>query len=131
MKGYEMNAAPERIWIKPTYLSDDPDDFYLANPKYLTGREAEYVLASRLAEVEAERDEAYARELVAADVAVGYLEERDHFAREVERLREALRLMIYETTHLSPEEDDGSHWCRISKDALAHARAALNPPVSP
>ena len=47
--------------------------------------ETEYVLASRLAEVEAERDEAYARELVAADAAVGYLEERDRLALEVER----------------------------------------------
>jgi hypothetical protein len=41
------------------------------------------------------------------------------------RLREALQTMIYETTHLSPEEDDGSHWCKISRDALSAARAAL------
>ena len=44
---------------------------------------------------------------------------------EVARLREALERMVYETTHLSPEEDDGLHWCCISKDALAKARAAL------
>ena len=37
----------------------------------------------------------------------------------------ALREMIYETTHLSPQEDDGSHWCKISKSALEKARAAL------
>lgn len=44
---------------------------------------------------------------------------------EVERLRGALRTMVYETTHLSPEEDDGSHWCSITADALQAARAAL------
>ena len=38
---------------------------------------------------------------------------------------EALRLYIYETTHLSAEEDDGSHWCKISKDCLTRARATL------
>ena len=37
----------------------------------------------------------------------------------------ALAEMIYETTHLSPMEDDGSHWAKISADALAKARAAL------
>jgi hypothetical protein len=42
-----------------------------------------------------------------------------------EQVFEALRRMIYETTHMSPLEDDGSHKCRISKDALAGARAAL------
>lgn len=37
----------------------------------------------------------------------------------------ALRVMVYETTHLSRREDDGSHWCKISSDALHKARAAL------
>lgn len=46
---------------------------------------------------------------------------------ENERLLGALRVMIYETTHLSPMEPDGSHWCRITADALNIARAALNP----
>lgn len=40
-------------------------------------------------------------------------------------LAEVLRCMVYETTSLSPEEDDGSHWCKISKAALTEARAAL------
>ncbi len=40
-------------------------------------------------------------------------------------LEDALRRMVYETTHLSAEEDDGSHWCKIPKDALTVARAAL------
>ncbi len=46
-------------------------------------------------------------------------------AAERDALREALQQMVYETTHLSPEEDDGSHWCRISKQALTQGRAAL------
>ena len=45
---------------------------------------------------------------------------------EIERLKAALRHLVYEITHLSPEEDDGSHRCRISKSALQSARAALN-----
>ena len=44
---------------------------------------------------------------------------------EIERLRAVLTVMVYETTHLSAEEADGSHWCRISKEALTQARAAL------
>lgn len=38
----------------------------------------------------------------------------------------ALRQFIYETTHLSPENDDGSHDCRISKGCLEAGRAALS-----
>lgn len=44
---------------------------------------------------------------------------------DVARLREALREMVYETTHLSQREDDGSHICKISGKTLAMARAAL------
>jgi hypothetical protein len=43
----------------------------------------------------------------------------------IEELEAALREMVYETTHLSALEDDGSHKCRISKGALGLARAAL------
>lgn len=64
----------------------------------------EYVPAGLLEQLQAERDEAKA---------------------ENEGLREALRCMVYETTHLSPEEDDGSHWAKISKETLSEARAAL------
>ena len=46
-------------------------------------------------------------------------------AAEIERLWAALVAMVYETTHLSPLERDGSHWCKISKDALYDARAAI------
>jgi hypothetical protein len=41
------------------------------------------------------------------------------------RLRWALQRMVYETTHLSPQQDDGSHWCKISHGALAQAREVL------
>lgn len=40
-------------------------------------------------------------------------------------LLEALREFVYETTHLSREEEDGSHWCRIPKATLEKGRAAL------
>ena len=38
---------------------------------------------------------------------------------------EALRCFVYETTHLSPEKSDGSHWCKISKDCLEGGHTAL------
>ncbi|MGN6146291.1 MAG: hypothetical protein ACTHOP_22180 [Mesorhizobium sp.] len=38
---------------------------------------------------------------------------------------EALKQLVYEATHLSPRDDDGSHLCRISASALVNARAAL------
>lgn len=47
-------------------------------------------------------------------------------ADAIERLRAALSEMVYETTHLSAMQDDGSHWCRITKETLVQARAALN-----
>ena len=37
----------------------------------------------------------------------------------------ALQCFVYETTHLSPEKSDGSHWCNISKDCLEGGRTAL------
>ena len=45
-------------------------------------------------------------------------------AREV-KLLAALATFIYETTHLSPMEADGSYWCKISADCLSKARAAI------
>lgn len=45
--------------------------------------------------------------------------------KRVAKLEGALREMVYEATHLSPQNIDGSHWCKISKDALEKARAAL------
>ncbi len=46
-------------------------------------------------------------------------------ADEIEKLRAALRELIYETTHLSPQEDDGSHRCTITGETLRKARMAL------
>lgn len=42
------------------------------------------------------------------------------------RLEDALRELIHEVTHLSPPADDGSHWCKISREALSNAREAIN-----
>lgn len=46
--------------------------------------------------------------------------------RNEAQLIAALQEMVYETTHLSREEDDGSYWCKISKRTLEQARAALD-----
>jgi len=45
-------------------------------------------------------------------------------APSTEGLREALAEMIYETTHLSPENPDGGHRCIISGATLEKARTA-------
>jgi len=45
---------------------------------------------------------------------------------DLDRMREALAEYVYETTHLSPMEVDGSHWCRIPAETLARARSALS-----
>jgi hypothetical protein len=59
-----------------------------------------------------------------ADILAGAAEkETDRIGAR--HLASALSEMVYEVTHLSPEEYDGSHRCRISKDTLARARAAL------
>ena len=42
------------------------------------------------------------------------------------RLKQALEYLIYEITHLSACEDDGSHTCRVSATALSNARIALS-----
>lgn len=55
----------------------------------------------------------------AAEMRVEELED------EVSWLRKALARMVYETTRLSALEDDGSHRCVISSDALAEAREVL------
>ena len=54
-----------------------------------------------------------------------YLSGYQEAIAEIEKLREALRELIYETTHLSPQEDDGSHRCTITGETLRKARAAL------
>lgn len=42
-----------------------------------------------------------------------------------DRVVEVLSRGIHETTHLSPREDDGSHWAKISAAWLEDARAIL------
>lgn len=69
---------------------------------------------------------------IPAQVAAQYEPDVAEIARlraEVERLREIIKEAVYEVTHLSPEELDGSHWARISAEWLQKARAALNPPT--
>jgi len=51
--------------------------------------------------------------------------EIERLQAENARLQESLGQLIYEVTHLSPQEDDGSHWCRITGQTLKKARAAL------
>lgn len=49
----------------------------------------------------------------------------DEYRTRCVDLLEALEAFIYETTHLSPERDDGSHDCRISRATLKQGRAAI------
>lgn len=61
-----------------------------------------------------------AAEIEARDATIATL------TRRLGELEIALAEMIYETTHLSPREDDGSHVCKISQGALQRAREALH-----
>ena len=45
--------------------------------------------------------------------------------KEIDEIVGALKGFVYETTHLSPLKDDGSHDCTISKDCLDNGRQAL------
>lgn len=63
-----------------------------------------------------------------------FVTEDEAAARPSETVREsgksgerkaALLDLIYEITHLSPMQVDGSHHCQISGDALARAREAV------
>lgn len=47
-------------------------------------------------------------------------------SERVEKLEACLKRAVYETTHLSPLEDDGSHWAKMSGEWLAEARALLS-----
>ena len=46
--------------------------------------------------------------------------------RKAALLETALANLVYEVTHLSPCNDDGSHNCKISAEALRLAREALH-----
>lgn len=45
--------------------------------------------------------------------------------KQQEALVRVITSFVYETTCLSPQEDDGSHWCKMSKETLEAGRAAL------
>jgi hypothetical protein len=103
-----MNEAPEKIWAgNDGYANrwdwDTPNDW----PEYTRSDIAQAKAASLEVYIMQMEDNLYKLEA------------------EVERLKAALRTMVYETTHLSPEKDDGSHWCSITADALQAARTAL------
>ena len=51
--------------------------------------------------------------------------QRDEARARVKGLKDALREMVYDATHLSPRADDGSHTAKISAATLEHARTAL------
>ena|ERR1700722_5908257 len=59
-----------------------------------------------------------------AEQLVETMQRKQQALQREAKLRKALRLMIHESTHLSPMEDDGSHWCRITRESLEQARAA-------
>lgn len=98
---------------------DHPDEIDTAASLGADALDRVEAIAAEKAKVEAELDQ-----------AVFFLEEHKRSAEAAEarvrELEEALREMVYETTHLSSEEDDGSHWCKISNATLARARAALS-----
>ena len=62
---------------------------------------------------------------IEAALRIGFAEGQDQAKEEIEKLRAALRELIYEITHLSPQEDDGSHRCTITGETLRKARMAL------
>jgi len=90
-------SAPERIWIDGA-----------VNGNVWADQKSDCLLSGIAA-----------HEYVRADLCDPTQDER------VMALVDALQEFIYETTHLSPIEDDGSHWCKISADCLEKGRAAL------
>ena len=50
---------------------------------------------------------------------------RDRRDVALEIAERALIQLVYEVTHLSGLHDDGSHLCRISREALGDARKAI------
>lgn len=55
------------------------------------------------------------------DAAADFIESQQTV---ISNLLGALTEMIYETTHLSPRNEDGSHDCRICASTLSRARLA-------
>jgi chromosome segregation ATPase len=82
-------------------------------------------LAKRLKDAERERNHQHGRADRNAAQYAAEQAKREQLQAENEKLRAALRELIYETTHLSPQEDDGSHRCTITGETLRKARMAL------
>ena len=70
-------------------------------------------------------DEVYDTMMDVEQNPMGAWQEIQQLVAEVARLRQALRTMIYEITDLSPLEDDGTYWCKISDEALTSAIASV------
>tara|TARA_R110000782_G_scaffold7051_4_gene23822 strand:- start:1264 stop:1569 length:306 start_codon:yes stop_codon:yes gene_type:complete len=94
-----MTEAPEKIWV---HYERETDDAVWLEYSYNDGVE----------------NFTHYGEYTRSDIA-------DTLRAEVARLKAALRTMVYEATHLPQEEDDVSHWCKFTFDALQAARAAL------
>jgi len=63
---------------------------------------------------------------------IPWLKKGTHIMKtQADKLADALRRFIYKTTHLSPMEDDGSHWCKIDRETLEIARKTLAEYESP
>ena len=99
--GYPMWIAQEWVYLGPVLTPDEA----AALQKRCEEAERTAIQAA----------ECHAREMSRADA----------LQKRVTKLEGALREMVYEATHLSPQNIDGSHWCKISKRTLDKARAAL------
>jgi predicted nucleic acid-binding Zn-ribbon protein len=82
-------------------------------------------LEGELASARTMRDDHFAEIVRAREIITGLRLKTEALTAERDAARGALKVMVYETTHLSSENDDGSHNCRISRDALTNARAEL------
>jgi len=105
-----MTEAPEKIWFTKVGKNIIP------NSQRMSPEDVEYLRKDKHIAYLADYRAAYEESC----------QQIDSYKAEVARLRSALQSMVYETTHLSPLQDDGSHWCKISHGALAEARAALS-----
>lgn len=66
-----------------------------------------------------------AKEGLAEDIVAMVSEALAEHQRVIEMSEKALRNLVYEITHLSPQREDGAHDCRISALALRYGREGL------
>ena len=91
-------------------------------PNEVTPTQADIAMADEIAEWDWHIGTVYTLRHYLASHRIAH--EAPLLARNAE-LEAALGEMVYETTHLSPLRDDGSHIPRITRKTLAAARAAL------